>query len=757
MILRDDKFDDKSLITPTREELVQNRIKNIEAPVTPMKPTDNSPNGMALFASMLNGVANIGKSISGIVAQNDQSIEDREYAKIVPQLEMDMAKLVDDDIAVLPDNYDAILAKYKEVFDSSDIRESLKERLKTRLINETQNQAGRTFVASVEENQQASITSYNDKLADAIQRNDRVGVSTIIAEAFTGENAYLPKSQYTAQLVKARRELDLNVVKRQLYDMDYNEAMNMLDTDTSYIVETDTYQGQGDREYRLSTDEKETLKTMVHNNMVLEVKATEKEKFQQIGNLFAAVKDPNFDQDAFIAGKIPGYELVTDKLLAYNNAMGFQAKITTTAQKAEFDDLLGKWDDGTLTIPQINERSDYLSATDRHKLLALFKVDKVKTKTPEELAKLSSKDFVENIKQMGMSHKFDLATLQKMVSDRIGTTHKGGDMDGQWRLFSNDQEDLMKYFETYNTPTEVTVDDIVDNLDISDDPYLQFAAQRAATQAIIENNNIDNPLNKDQLTQSVMATITLATNEEAIETIKKAANGKVVNWVYSWGGSAFEKGVEAQNTGLYSGLRNSDPALYQKWIQNQTDQIEVLTGEEYKGTVEFHDGYLPVYTIDGVKKIYDVQDKRPVLIPLETALKKYKNLALGYPVGELEGDGYGNHTGRIMTYHGWHNIKDTEIFKLDDVKDLFGNPVEFFYLTENGKRIEGEPPYMTSKNYTGKTIIVPIKSDINNNVEIADEVKGILEAPESEKEKENKARFTGYNQVVNEAGEVFSW
>ncbi len=232
------RINDTSSLRPQETTPVTPRQKAVATPAAPLKPTDQTPSSMGLFASMLNGVANIGRTVQGVVTQNNAAIANREYDKMSIEFDQRVALLQNESMETFPDKFDEILADFNNRIDGLGFGKTITGQIKAMLIDNSEDRAYSLFSNAITDNRNQLVTSYNTGITDAIELKDRSKAYRIIYDNMVGEGAVFDKTSAAQEVIRVNKAIDQQIVKSDLWKRDINESFDMLnDQNTKYLVE----------------------------------------------------------------------------------------------------------------------------------------------------------------------------------------------------------------------------------------------------------------------------------------------------------------------------------------------------------------------------------------------------------------------------------------------------------------------------------------------------------------------------------------
>ena len=740
-----DRIDDISSLRPQEVTPVTPRHTPVQVPKPLARPFDNTPSSMGLFASMLNGVANIGRTVAGVIQQNNAAVAEREYDKISTKFDQEIALLQNEDLSTFPEKYDEILNRYREYIDDLGRGKDITKRIKAMLIDNSEDRAYQLFTNTITANKQQLVTSYNTKMTEAIENRDRSKVNKLIYDAAVGTNAIFNRNEADAQIIKATKSIDVGIVKDYLYGLPFDEAMKILDTpDYKFKVTEDktTYPSPGDtrglepktvegRFIELNQAQNSDIKTMIVNNYIKESKAINAQIIQSTSDAFETISKGEISHDDFLNNKDGNFSALdyrarmniledieaenrSDMLDSRQDFVFYRSEIERN-EAQEIEQLINE---GEITdVPGLRAYTDDNERVNAKDVTKWINRLSPKGESIVDKAKLLSFNKAESVRQSFLNN-LDIAEAQNMLNEMRGT-----DDNGLPLVYSADYKAAMEFIEGWDPIAGKQIIETIDNSPkLKDDDLGKLIIRKRVVDQIMADEN----MTAEQKMLLVDSTINLYTEEEIMELTKEVLERGIdvgkSNFLFAYT-NKMEESVEHLNAGALSGMAGLYPEVWERYAKHHQDQVEVITGEKYEGFVRLHDGYLPVYNINGRDMVVDIKNGKGVMVTLDQAKKDYLNLTLGYPLGAVEmvGDVA---TGRIMTQSGW--------FRRQDLKHKVVKDATVYYVAdENDNPTENGMVYIGTLNWQDVPVYVPTYlPDINDETQIAAKVKDIRESPE---------------------------
>jgi len=805
------RLDDKSSLRPQEIEVLKARQKPIQIREAIRKPMDTRPNSLALFATMLNGVANIGRTVAGVMQQNNAAIAGREYDKFSTKFDQEIASLQNEDLASFPEKYDGILNRYRENIDNLEVSKSVKRQIKAMLLDNSEDRAYSLFTNTITANKNQLIESHNIRVTNAIENRDRTKVNKIIYDNSVGPNAIFNKAGAALQIAKANKAIDLGIAEDQLYKMPIEESIAALDdpdykynvvkqtpvldeagnplmeggtqvgaesaysinepgmsedkgnsipveTGINRIMENQTPVMEGGRSIVLSQRDRTALK----KQLIDDDYRTRTAESQQYGENFEKLMEfraNGGDFDTFKTevrdGKYPG---ITENNMrdTWNKSGDIFNGYTEAEQKAVFDefyDVVIKDYDAQNNVKhpeklkELLQKSKFSMGNDNYQKAAKLLKLPMPTGKVIDPAKEYAIAVADRLKDDLAMEKITAPEARIYAANAI----KAGDIGNE------EFKSVMDYAKDFeNSNIKSLIKSLATSGEMNKfkdkDGNIDMAKYGMAVTAlrtmIEEGAGVDSPLTVPQMNDRYNNLIAMYTDKSILKELDQVEKN-----VRGFGYSRFEgdsdRVIKRLVTGQLAPLRYVDPGKYEEFSTYLNEQAKIIAKKDFPGK-ELSD---VVELHENYMPIYRIDGKKYVF-DVSTNGKSVIFTPFDRALEKYKNLAYGKPVGTvfensILTFDGYKNMADLVPVEIQ------GN--EGYLLKKDDNTADYDSPaYVMARDGNGNKVFAPIYTPLSDTAGVLKELESITEIPKTEKELEEiRIRNIGderYEELRRNAG-----
>ncbi|MDA3886153.1 MAG: hypothetical protein PF638_11225 [Candidatus Delongbacteria bacterium] len=653
--------------------------------------------------SLLGGLAKIGYSIGDFFNQNNQRNSDKDWNEIASYVQEDVNVVSTKDIDKLPELGREITQKYIDKINASDRNQRTKDKTISRLNEYMNSQMESNFGVALSEDKIANITNLDARVLEFVKDENKTGAIQAISDAAYSEDAWLDKETADIKMDKVSSDVYYETAKNDLATMDYQSAYGVITDQTVAEDGTAYYTNYPD----LSTDERTSMEQSIVQMGTLEAQNKQKLETEALNTAINDLSSGKISISDF--NKTDSYGL--DPMAKIQATQTFHAdqqservRLNYSSQEA----LVQAINTGRITTSdQVRNYYDpNLEETTRMSYMDYLdgKIPKPSTKDPRTIGLQNSTDRLSLFMTQAGEGK-DIFSIARAALNLSGDIDK---TTGIQKLTGQDLNKLQSFL--YDKAALGQLSDIMKGAEKDDrfysDPH--DSEKKALKQGLLDQFKREyvelfyNQLNEkdpekqmdtNQFRQMSNDLIESITNKELQKEFDNAArlNKNVgIGWGSSWASNSMEDAITSLNEGEYNAMKYINEEGWTLFQRKMQKQYELIKDEPYLGKIRMYKDNLPVFTnAKGEEEMIVIVGKIPQVVPLEKGLETYKNLALGYSVGDR------NASNETMLTSGWYNINNDTV---DVLGSAYGGEVirpkgkeEMYIVYENNNVMDLRP------------------------------------------------------------------
>ncbi len=689
--------------------------------------------GLGFFA----GLAKIGYSLKDFFNQNNQRNADRGWGDMLPEVQKTYNLADTRSVDQLKAFNEEALKTYQDHINGLDENQKTKDKMLKSLSDYSSRKMEQLYGTGLAEDKVANITNTETKIQAFIKEEDFGAIKALLIDASLGEDAWLDVDTAIAREIKAIDEVYYETAKNDLAELGYKEAYD--------IITAQGEDGEGNPYYinypDLTGAERSILEKTITQEGTLEEQRKSVATYEATNIALNSLFSEEVSVSDLYRNGVEGLD-ATEIANIINTYEGQQVLTAARKDKTAADLVWGKINTGKYTTEDdvLNHYDPNLSEKTRRGIANFFETGE-KPFDPVATQDILAEAHRQNLMRMlaeGMDPFLVLNSALKLIGETNKDTGlKELDID-RYNKILNDAQDKSALSSLTTIVKGFVKDPRFKDPETglqNNKMYEEFV--RLYPDMFYANVHETDPskqLNIDQFREMANTLIDTISNEELQEDFNKISRSNKsvgTGLLTSWGSNDMEDAITNLNSGMYDAMRLVEPEAWSLFKRKMQVQYEEIKGKPYDGFFRMYKDKIPVFmNDDGVEEMIVIVGGIPQTVSLDKGINEYKNLALGYNIGER------NAEDETMLKNGW--------FRITYDKDNPDNSTVVKY----GKVFGGE--LMSPKGFNDYYIVYesanrqsmeirPYNGDPNSDVEIANAIK-LSQHPEITIEEEDESR-----------------
>lgn len=667
----------------------------------------------------LGGLAELGYSLTGFFNQNNQRNADRNWNDILPNVQEDWNFLDTKNVDKMPELNKELLSKYQDSINSLDENQKVKDKMFTSLSDYSARKMEQLYGRGIAEDKTANIANLQVQLNSLIKNENLGGAIKIINDAASGEDAWLDETIANTLFLQTEKGVLFEVAKNDLAVMDYKTAYDTLQQ-TAVDEEGNLLKNEnGDLVYLfkpgLSGEDRTILEQTITQAGTLEEKRASIAKTEASNEALNSLFNDEISIADFMKTNFDNLDTI-DKTNLVNTYEGQQALVVKRLDSVAAEPLRKGINDGTITNPDTIRAIDDPDLTEKTRAELIRSLESgTKVVDPYKEALNTSKLRLDALMRKAAAGDEPIDLIRTALS--LTVTPDDADFPP---LFADDYNKFLADVQKKSALGKLTSivsgaekdPRFIDEKTGLQDPVMFDEFVRNYTELFygqIDEEDPEKQMDIDVFRSMADTLIDTISNEKLQKEFRdvSVSNQNVgTGLLTSWNSNKMEDAVTSLNEGMYDAMKYIEPEAWSMFQRKLIDQYKLIKDDTADPYLRLYKDKIPVFTNkDGKEEMIIVIDGTPQVVSLDAGLDKYKNLALGYSVGDV------NSRNETMLSTGWFNINNNSV-------DVFGSAYGGQIIKPKGE----EEYYLMTDTLRG-VVVRPFHGNPSSESDIAAAVK----------------------------------